>query len=172
MMTLDEARLKVESELRRYGQRSGPEELVILDEHTIERPWGWVFFYTSRGWRDGDFQYAVGGNAPIIVNRFDGTTRSTGTAQPIDHYISEYEADLERQQGAWELIIQKPQETSPHIVSRIRDVLGLSVTEAITLKKKLPCVWSVGAKKDLEPILGRLLAAGASAEICRSDRPH
>ncbi len=62
MMTLDEARLKVESELHQsYGQRSGPEELVILDEHTIERPWGWVFFYTSRGWRDGDMQYALGG---------------------------------------------------------------------------------------------------------------
>jgi hypothetical protein len=172
MITLDEARLKIESELQRYGQRSGPEELVILDEHTIERSWGWVFFYTSRGWRDGDFQYALAGNAPIIVNRLDGTLRHTGTALPVEDYISEYEAELDRQQGAWELLIQEPQDTTPHILSRIRDVLCLSVTETGTLKKKLPCVWSVGAKKDLEPILVRLQSAGVSAEIRRCDRPR
>ena len=95
MITRDGARLQVLLELRRVcGLRSGPEEIVLLDEHTIERPWGWVFFYTTRGWRDGDTRYAVGGNAPYIVNRFDGSLRLTGTAVPIEHYIEEYEAEL------------------------------------------------------------------------------
>ncbi len=168
-MTVDEARQKVEQELRRFGQRSGPEELVVIDEDTIERPWGWVFFYTSRGWRDGDSRYALGGNAPIIVNRFDGALRSTGTASSIDHYIAEYEAELERRQGTWQLIIQE-RNASPQTLSRIRHALRLSVAEAGTLKQTLPCVWKVGAKMDLEPVLDQLRADGISAEIRRSDR--
>ena len=96
MLTHEDARSKVAVELRRHIPGTGPEELVILDEQTIERPWGWVFFYTTRGWRDGDARYAVGGNAPIIVNRFDGTLRYTGTARLTEQYVSEYEAELER----------------------------------------------------------------------------
>src|ERR1700722_457835 len=95
MLSRDGARLQVFLELQRTcGLRSGPEELVILDEYTIERSWGWVFFYTTRGWRDGDIRYAVGGNAPFIVNRVDGSLRVTGTAAPIEHYIVQYEAEL------------------------------------------------------------------------------
>jgi hypothetical protein len=92
MLTLDEARLSVLSELRRSnGVLTGPEEIVIVDEHTIVRPWGWVFFYTSRGWLDGDDRYALGGNAPIIVDRTDGSLHVTGAAEPIEHYIQNYE---------------------------------------------------------------------------------
>ena len=97
MLTHDGARLQVFLELRRrHGLRSGPEEIVILDEHTIARSWGWVFFHTTRGWADGDIRYAVGGNAPIIVNRHNGALIDTGTAYPVEHYIAEYEAELER----------------------------------------------------------------------------
>jgi hypothetical protein len=101
MLTRDEARLQVFLELRRvYGLRSSPEEIVILDEHTIERPRGWMFFYTTRGWRDGDFRYVVGGIAPYIVNRFEGSLRLTGTAVPVEHYIKEYEAELAKAKAA------------------------------------------------------------------------
>src|SRR5689334_11487254 len=96
MLTLENARERVQSQLQQWSQGGpAPEELVILDEHTIERPWGWVFFYTSRGWRDGDEQYAVGGNAPFIVDRMTGTLRATGTARPIEYYIAEYEREVE-----------------------------------------------------------------------------
>jgi hypothetical protein len=171
MLTHKDARSMVAAELRIQGlPSSGPEELVILDDETIERPWGWVFFYTSRGWRDDDSRYAVGGNAPIIVNRFDGTLQSTGTACPPEYYISAYEADLERQQGAWELVIQVLPSAALDAVSRIRKALGLSVAEVGALKKRLPCVWMVGARTDLEPILAKLITAGVPAEIRRATR--
>ena len=68
---------------------------VILDEHTIEKRWGWVFFYDSRKHQEtGDFKYAIAGNAPIIVNRFDGSLHVTGKASPTEDYIVEYEAQL------------------------------------------------------------------------------
>jgi hypothetical protein len=68
---------------------------VILDEHTIERSWGWVFFYDSRKHHEtGDFQYMIAGNAPYIVNRFDGSMHVTGTARATEHYIAEYESQI------------------------------------------------------------------------------
>ena len=68
---------------------------AAADENTIEKEWGWVFFYTSdRYLKTGDFRYAVAGNAPYIVNRHTGEVRVTGTAQRIEHYIAEYEREL------------------------------------------------------------------------------
>jgi hypothetical protein len=100
MLTHDGARLQVFLELRRMsGLQSGPEELIVLDEYTIQRPWGWVFFYTARGWKDGDFQYAIGGNGPILVNRTDGCIRLCGTGMPAHEYIEQYEAELARTAG-------------------------------------------------------------------------
>ena len=68
------------------------DELIILDEHTIEGPWGWVFFHTSKKWHEtGDIAYAIAGNAPLIVERVTGRLVDTGTAMDIDYYIENYE---------------------------------------------------------------------------------
>ena len=71
------------------------DEPVILDQDTIERPFGWVFFYDSRRHQETDeFEYTLAGNAPLIVNRHDGSLYSTGTALPVEHYIRAYEERL------------------------------------------------------------------------------
>lgn len=57
-----------------------------------EPPIGWIFYWTTarfletRDWRDG-----LGGNAPILTDRNTSEVLPTGTARPIDHYISEHE---------------------------------------------------------------------------------
>ncbi len=66
-------------------------ELVLIDQHTIERPFGWVFFYDAkRHVETGDFRYALAGNAPIVVTNTDGRIHETGTAYPLEHYLKEY----------------------------------------------------------------------------------
>lgn len=68
-----------------------PLELLLLDEHTIEEDFGWVFFYTSKLYYEtGDFRYALAGNAPMIVDRRDGSIHITGTAYPTSYFIEEY----------------------------------------------------------------------------------
>jgi hypothetical protein len=98
VLTKGEARALVVAELQgplRYRYASHPTDLVIVDESTIEREWGWVFFYTSdRYLKTRDVRYALAGNAPYIVNRHTGAVRVTGTARPIEHYIAEYEREL------------------------------------------------------------------------------
>lgn len=66
--------------------------LIIRRDLTIERPFGWVFFYDSkRHVETGDFRDALLGNAPLIVDRRDGSVHITGTANTVDYYIAEYE---------------------------------------------------------------------------------
>ena len=67
-------------------------ELVVQEEKTIEKAFGWVYFYNSKEFVDSkDTRHLLAGNAPLIVDRFSGKLQETGTAHPIDFYIEEYE---------------------------------------------------------------------------------
>ena len=55
-----------------------------------QKPYGWVFFYSAPG------DMPVAGNAPIIVNRFTGEIRVTGTAGPLEEYLAAYETAMNR----------------------------------------------------------------------------
>jgi hypothetical protein len=50
MLTREQARSLVVARLGvpRLYPDGEPLEFVVLDNHTIEKPWGWVFFYSSR----------------------------------------------------------------------------------------------------------------------------
>jgi hypothetical protein len=93
MTTFSEARAAVEEYLQSHtGELPEEDALVILEEKTIERSWGWVFFYTSRLWQQtGELRYALGGNAPVFVERQSLRIWPTGTALPIEHYIANFE---------------------------------------------------------------------------------
>ena len=67
------------------------DRLVIVIEETIERPYGWFFFYDSEAFiKTQDFSHAIAGNAPILVDR-EGNIRVTGTAYPIEKYILDFD---------------------------------------------------------------------------------
>ena len=71
--------------------------LVLLDDPTIEKPYGWIFFYSSKGWLEtGDIKYAIAGNAPFLVKRDTGEIRVFGTARPIEWHVEQYERELAR----------------------------------------------------------------------------
>lgn len=66
---------------------------VVMEDKTLERPFGWVFFYNSRAYvQSGNFRDGYLGNAPLIFDRYSGEYHVTGTAHPIEHYIGEYES--------------------------------------------------------------------------------
>lgn len=70
----------------------GIEEMILYDNATIERPFGWVFFYNSKLFiESGDIGDDAVGNAPIIVDRRDGSIHVTGTAGPLERYLDRYE---------------------------------------------------------------------------------
>jgi hypothetical protein len=84
-----------ESTVKGYlaSQAGQNREFVVMQKLTIERPFGWVFFYNSKQFLEtGDISQALVGNAPLIVDRTDGSVHVTGTAEPIEHYLKDYEA--------------------------------------------------------------------------------
>jgi len=67
-------------------------ELAIVDSETIEKEYGWVFFYQTKEYlKSANIVDALVGNAPFIVNKYTGELIETGTANPIEDYIAEYE---------------------------------------------------------------------------------
>jgi len=57
-----------------------------------EVPIGWAFYCQHADYRGpGDFDHVLFGNAPILVNRNDGTLIPTGTGAPLEHYIEVWE---------------------------------------------------------------------------------
>ena len=66
-------------------------EVALLTDQTREFELGWVFFWQSRRYMEtGRFGDRLGGNAPIIVNKHDGSAVFTGTGYPVEKYIADY----------------------------------------------------------------------------------
>ena len=73
-------------------------ETVIIHTETIKKPYGNIFFYTSKKYYEtGDDKYAVAGNAPFLVENKSGNIIVFGTVYMEEYYIKEYEA------GRWPL---------------------------------------------------------------------
>ncbi|SFN64361.1 hypothetical protein SAMN05421594_3612 [Chryseobacterium oleae] len=68
-------------------------ELLLLNEETISKMYGDIFFYTSKKlFETNDDKYAIAGNAPFLVENKTGNIIVFGTAHMEDYYIKEYEA--------------------------------------------------------------------------------
>jgi CheY-like chemotaxis protein len=91
-MTIDEATAKaIALELIHSELFDTDEDLVIIDEATIKKWYGWIFFYDTRKFLEtGAFGDRMFGNAPIIVEKSDGEATFTGTALPLSHYTRRY----------------------------------------------------------------------------------
>jgi hypothetical protein len=75
----------------RTFERGADCELVLLDHRTIERDFGWVFFWDSKRHQETrDISDAPAGNAPVVVTRKDGRVHLTGTARPLEHYLRDF----------------------------------------------------------------------------------
>jgi len=91
-MTREEARRKAEDYLASVEKSSPGLRLQILEDATMEFSHGWVFCYQSKAFLEsGNPSDALAGNAPIIIDRRDGSLHETGTAGRLEDFIQNYE---------------------------------------------------------------------------------
>jgi hypothetical protein len=82
---------KLAEEYLSKKQTCPPTPLTILDGHTIEADFGWVFFWTSKQYIEtGELRYALAGNGPLIVDRRDGSVHETSAAEPLEKVTERY----------------------------------------------------------------------------------
>lgn len=88
-VALKDALRTVEEKLRSY--ESGDTKLKV-DEDYIDAEGYWVFFYNSEAFfKTGDFSCIVLGNAPFIIDKYEGGVYYTGTAHSIEYYMELFE---------------------------------------------------------------------------------
>ncbi len=95
-MNYKQAKSKVVGELEKISD-SCPHgtRFVLIEENTLEKPWGWVFFYQNEKFVDlKTMAEEIASNAPFIVNRHTGKLTKTGTAYDLTKYLQAYEAML------------------------------------------------------------------------------
>ena len=93
MIDRETAEQIVENYFTDYASKIGlDDEIVVLKEHTIEKEYGWVFFYDTRKHLEtGNVSYALIGGGPIVVERKDGSLYFLGSAWGLEEAIRRYE---------------------------------------------------------------------------------
>ena len=92
MITKDEARRIAAAYIREGVPTADGITPVILDEETLERHFGWIFFYQSQEFLETrELGARMAGNAPLIVDRDKGSVHETGTAHEVEHYLAAFE---------------------------------------------------------------------------------
>lgn len=81
------------------AEPDGP-ELVVMEERTVERAFGWVFFYTTKKYlQTKDPNHAKPGTAPLVVEREDGRTEFLATSVPPAVAIEVWEEQWRKREG-------------------------------------------------------------------------
>lgn len=67
-------------------------DLVVLEDATVEREFGWVFIYTTKLHRDtGDRRHAIPGIGPLAVEAIGGRVTFLSSTGPADRAIDDFE---------------------------------------------------------------------------------
>jgi hypothetical protein len=97
LLTIEEATQLAKEWVRQHASLAN--EVVLLEEETIARPYGWFFFYNSKQFLATQaVEEALFGNAPILVDK-GGHVHVTGTAYALEHYVAAFDAQYQR--GEW-----------------------------------------------------------------------
>lgn len=68
--------------------------VAIIPEATIEKPYGWVYFFNSKRYLAGGNVFdALGGNSPILVECSNGRVTLLGTALPVSVSLRRFEEE-------------------------------------------------------------------------------
>ncbi|MFT6963647.1 MAG: hypothetical protein ACJAWV_003385, partial [Flammeovirgaceae bacterium] len=122
----------------------GENDYFISDEYIIEFELGWVFPWTSKKYVEtGELQYALAGNAPLLVDKLTHEIHNTGTALDTEYYIEEYLIENYGDNMSWEVKIRPSDSLDKQKavwINSIKSVFDYNSKEALSFITELPCV--------------------------------
>ena len=163
MVTKAEARRIAQAAILDIWSVEG-DEPIIFDESTLDREWGWVFFWGSRRYAETRLsRFALAGNAPVLVKRVDGSAHFTTTAEPVEEFLSRYEDEFGLVAPVWCLVIDEVK--SVELLMKLRRALNWSVVELGRVKDSLPGCVRRGRRREMQVLCDALLAEGIKAKV-------
>ncbi len=159
MLTFQQARKIAEDKVK--SMRS-TEKLVIADDDTIERPYAWIFCYTSSLFIEtGDILNALAGNAPLFISKTDGEVSTYRTGLSMAGMIEQYEEE----NNIWELMLAEHIYSDPKKLSTLKKILGFDTARIAEYVANKELLLDSGSEKRLLHIQTRLNASGIRAVL-------
>lgn len=91
-LSWEEARRRALQFVRENFLAETKNEPALIEDQTIEMPWGWVVFWNTLLYTEtGDLEHAVIGPEPICVDRRKGTVASVLSDKPLNREIRRFE---------------------------------------------------------------------------------
>jgi len=163
MLTYQQARRIAESEIQDWRSPNDPDDrLVIVGSDIIEKPYAWIFPYTSQKWLlTGDIRYAIAGNAPLFIDKLDGRISTFRTGLSREGMIDEYE----EQNKIWRLTVTTPIQHDTPKQLHLKSILNLSLEELAALKAQTHPIITRGSRHRLERLATKLKTNGIDTNI-------
>lgn len=146
MLTFAEARKIAKDTIDSYRPIGNRNELVIVDNATIEKPYAWIFHYTSKLYLEtGYMGYALGGNAPLFIAKTNGQVSTYRTGLSIAGMIEEYEEEFH----IWQLVLLTNIYADIGKLHSLKRTLVLSINDIADYKQNKKMILDKGSEKRL-----------------------
>jgi hypothetical protein len=164
MISFPQAREIAEDIIRSQLYRTD-DKLIIVDSQIIEKPYAWIFPYTSKRWLEGDFNYAISGNGPLFIDKRDGRISTFRTGLSVEGMIDAYE----EQNKTWSLRISTAIYSDVEKLHALKAHLNLEQKEIAKLKSKNIDVACAGSRTMLNKLAALLGTCEITSEIVLTD---
>lgn len=165
MLTIEQAKKIVSDRLERSGF-SDDDSLIVLDDFTIEKPYGWIFFYDSKLYQETkETRYIIAGNSPIIVDKKTGEQTSYASAYGLERMLQEYEDE----KNIWNLVLTESNLISNTKLIALKNKMNINLQDALKLRRNATFCIDSGSEFRLKIIQTELINLGIETKLLLSD---
>lgn len=166
MISLQEATLIAEKQIGLI-QFPDNDSLIIIDEMIIEKPYAWIFPYTSKKyWETGDKQYVIGGNSPLFVSKTTGHISTYRSGLDIEAMFDHYEEE----NAIWILSLRIDQHIDIKDLLSLKDIMEWTQEELNAFKKDKKLILDMGSARRLAIIQERLAMNRIKTDLVLSNK--
>ena len=161
MITFEQAK-KIVSDQLANSNFSADDSLIILDHFTIEKPYAWIFSYTSKLYHETkDFRYAIAGNSPIIIDKQTGKQTEYGSAYNFEKTIELYEEE----HSVWNLVVIENSWLDNNKLLSLKNIMNLSNDKLMQFKRDNTLPFDKGSESRLTLLKKDLSEIGIETEL-------
>ena len=154
--------LQIATNLLQPGSNDPEYNCIILTEHTIEKPYCFIFFYNNRLFIEtGNISYSLAGNSPLFISKLDGSISRYMTALSIEGMIDQHEEE----HLVWSLNLSAPLYHDVKKLSSLRNAMTWSLEELLVAKKENRMLLYSGSYNLAEKLKRLLESGGIGATI-------